>query len=39
MNNEIISVLGYGAQGKGQSLNLRDKGFNVILGLNKNGNS
>ena len=39
MNNEIISVLGYGAQGKGQSLNLRDQGFNVILGLNKNGNS
>ncbi|MBO7584562.1 MAG: ketol-acid reductoisomerase, partial [Bacteroidales bacterium] len=27
--NETIAVLGYGVQGPGQSLNLRDNGFNV----------
>ena len=36
--NEIYSVIGYGPQGRGQSLNLKDNGFNVILGLRK-GNS
>ena len=29
---ETIAVLGYGVQGPGQSLNLRDNGFNVIVG-------
>lgn len=29
---ETIAVLGYGVQGPGQSLNLRDNGFNVIIG-------
>jgi len=33
INNNIISVIGYGAQGKSQALNLRDNGYNVILGL------
>ena len=37
--NETISVLGYGPQGKGQSQNLRDNNYPVILGLRKNGNS
>jgi ketol-acid reductoisomerase len=39
LQNETISVLGYGPQGKSQSLNLRDNNHNVILGLRPNGNS
>src|SRR4051812_9762194 len=30
---ETIAVLGYGVQGKGQSLNMRDNGLSVIIGL------
>lgn len=30
---ETIAVLGYGVQGRGQSLNMRDNGLNVIVGL------
>ena len=30
--NETIAVLGYGVQGPGQACNLRDNGFNVIVG-------
>ena len=37
--NETIAVLGYGVQGPGQSLNLRDNGFNVIIGQRKGGKS
>ncbi len=29
---ETIAVIGYGVQGPGQSLNMRDNGFNVIVG-------
>jgi len=36
---ETIAVLGYGVQGPGQSLNLRDNGFNVIVGQRKGGKS
>ena len=32
LENETIAVIGYGVQGPGQSLNLRDNGFNVIVG-------
>jgi ketol-acid reductoisomerase len=32
LQKEIISVLGYGVQGPGQALNLRDNGLNVIVG-------
>ena len=32
---EVTAILGYGPQGSGQSLNMRDQGFNVILGLRK----
>lgn len=32
MKDETIAVIGYGVQGPGQSLNLRDNGFNVIVG-------
>lgn len=30
--NEIIAVIGYGVQGPGQALNLKDNGFKVIVG-------
>ncbi len=36
LKNETIAVLGYGVQGPGQALNLRDNGFNVIVGQRKN---
>ena len=32
LKNETIAVIGYGVQGPGQSLNLRENGFNVIVG-------
>lgn len=38
LSNEKISILGFGSQGKAQALNLRDYGFDVMLGLRK-GNS
>lgn len=39
LKNETIAVLGYGVQGPGQSLNLKDNGFNVIVGQRKGGKS
>ena len=35
LNDKITAILGYGPQGRGQSLNMRDQGFNVIVGLRK----
>ena len=32
LKGEIITVLGYGVQGPGQALNLKDNGFQVIVG-------
>ncbi len=32
LKDETIAIIGYGVQGPGQSLNLRDNGFNVIVG-------
>ncbi len=32
LKDETIAVIGYGVQGPGQALNLRDNGFNVIIG-------
>jgi len=32
LKNETIAVVGYGVQGPAQSMNLRDNGFNVIVG-------
>lgn len=32
LKDETIAVIGYGVQGPGQSLNMRDNGFNVIVG-------
>ena len=39
LKNEVIAVIGYGVQGPGQSLNLKDNGFNVIVGQRKNSKS
>ncbi|MFY9515688.1 MAG: ketol-acid reductoisomerase, partial [Dysgonamonadaceae bacterium] len=39
LKDEVIAVIGYGVQGPGQSLNLRDNGFNVIVGQRKNSKS
>ena len=35
LKKEVIAVLGYGVQGPAQSLNMRDNGFNVIVGQRK----
>ena len=35
LKNETIAILGYGVQGPAQGLNLRDNGFNVIVGQSK----
>ncbi|MDY6830797.1 MAG: ketol-acid reductoisomerase, partial [Thermodesulfobacteriota bacterium] len=32
LKNEVITVLGYGVQGPAQALNLKDNGFEVIIG-------
>ena len=39
LKDKTISVIGYGVQGPGQSLNLKDNGFNVIIGQRKNSRS
>ena len=36
LKDEVIAVLGYGVQGPGQALNLKDNGFNVIVGQREN---
>ncbi|WOF16986.1 ketol-acid reductoisomerase [Methanoplanus sp. FWC-SCC4] len=33
ISSSTIAVLGYGSQGRGQALNLRDSGLNVIIGI------
>lgn len=35
LKDETIAVIGYGVQGPAQSLNMRDNGFNVIVGQSK----
>jgi len=39
LKNEVIAVLGYGVQGPAQAQNLRDNGFNVIVGQRQNTSS
>lgn len=39
LKDETIAVIGYGVQGPGQSLNLKDNGFHVIVGQRKNSKS
>ena len=35
LKGETIAVIGYGVQGPGQALNMKDNGFNVIVGQRK----
>ncbi|SHJ38687.1 ketol-acid reductoisomerase [Flavobacterium haoranii] len=37
LKNETVAVIGYGVQGPGQALNLKDNGFKVIVGQRKGG--
>lgn len=37
LGNETVAVLGYGVQGRGQSLNMRDNGLRVIVGQRQGG--
>jgi hypothetical protein len=34
-----MAMIGYGSQGHGQGLNMRDNGLNVIVGVRKDGTS
>jgi ketol-acid reductoisomerase len=35
LKEEVIAVIGYGVQGPGQSMNMKDNGINVIIGQSK----
>lgn len=35
LKDETLAVIGYGVQGPGQALNLKDNGFKVIVGQRK----
>ena len=37
LKDETVAVVGYGVQGRGQSLNMRDNGLKVIVGQRKGG--
>lgn len=37
--DDTLSVIGYGPQGRGQALNIKDNGLNVIVGIRKGGHS
>ena len=39
LGDQQVTVLGYGSQGRAHALNLKDSGFNVVVGLRKNGAS
>ena len=39
LKDETIAIIGYGVQGPAQALNLRDNGFNVIVGQRKPSSS
>jgi ketol-acid reductoisomerase len=32
LKDEVVAIVGYGVQGRGQALNMRDNGINVIIG-------
>ncbi|KAI9349432.1 mitochondrial ketol-acid reductoisomerase [Zopfochytrium polystomum] len=37
--NDVMAVIGYGTQGMAQSLNMRDNGLNVVVGVREGGAS
>ena len=37
IGDKCVAMIGYGSQGRGQSLNLRDSGVNIVLGLREGG--
>lgn len=39
LSNRQITILGYGSQGRAHALNLKDSGFNVVVGLRPEGAS
>jgi ketol-acid reductoisomerase len=39
LQDKQISILGYGSQGRAHALNLKDSGFNVVVGLRRSGAS
>jgi len=39
LKNEVVAVIGYGVQGPGQALNMRDNGIRVIVGQRTGGKS
>ncbi len=39
LKDETVAVLGYGVQGPGQALNMKDNGINVIVGQREGGKS
>ncbi len=39
LDDKQITILGYGSQGKAHALNLKDSGYNVTVGLRKDGPS
>jgi ketol-acid reductoisomerase len=39
LEKETVAVLGYGVQGPGQAMNMRDNGINVIVGQREGGQS
>lgn len=39
LKDETIAIVGYGVQGPGQALNLKDNGFKVIVGQRQNSKS
>ena len=39
LGGERIAVLGYGSQGRAHALNLRDSGYDVVIGIRPDGNT
>ncbi len=39
LDGKCVAMIGYGSQGRGQSMNLRDSGVNVVVGLREGGKS
>ncbi|KAG5461327.1 MAG: hypothetical protein BJ554DRAFT_6496, partial [Olpidium bornovanus] len=37
--NDTLAMIGYGPQGRGQALNARDQGLDIVVGVRKDGDS